>query len=104
MPCDQKMHVNTKLCCSPFQSFQSGTDIGNTVFVRFSHILSDMVEDVVGGMPTLLRHMLRLLFAESDFHFAVSGAIVPTEAREEAHFVATFNSFVLDEKACHINF
>ena len=63
-----------------------------------------MVEDVLGGMPTLLRHMVRLFFAESDFNIAVSSVIVPTEIREEAHLVATFNSFLLDEKACHINF
>ena len=73
-------------------------------FFRFSYVLSHVVEDILGGMPTLLRHMLRLFFAESDFNIAVSGATVPIESDEEAHFFARFNSFVLDEKAAHINF
>lgn len=73
-------------------------------FFRFSYVLSDVVDDILGGMPTLLRHMLRLFFAESDFNIAVSGATVPTESHEEAHFVANFSCFVVDEKASHINF
>lgn len=34
----------------------------------------------------------------------MSGGTVPTESDAEAHFVARFNSFVLDEKASHVNF
>lgn len=72
-------------------------------FFKFSFVMSSDLEQIDGGMPSLIKAMLYKFFSRDGFNMKETGCKFPTEAGE-AHITCEFGFFGLDERAGKFTF
>ena len=66
---------------------------------KFTYLPVDQLEEVKGGLPTVIKAMVYQFFSQVSFNFETSGLNVMTPTGEK-HFQAEFGFFKIDERAC----